>query len=235
MSANPINLKAIAETMARVASLEKSVAGRALNPEFHSAITTTALGLFRTVVMGEIKKGKSSFINALCGLPGLVPVHSDIATSTVFKIRYGPEIKYTVFFQGEDSQALPQKKEISSAEIHDYGTESGNPDNAKKVDFIAIEAPSPLLKDGLILVDTPGVGGLFKKHRDITYRHAPKADAIFFITDSVESPIGADEVSFLRELRKTTGLVYFVQTKAASADSEARKKTNGEQHLNSGK
>lgn len=224
MSSNPINLKAIAETMARVAGLEKDVTGKAIDDDFKSAITTTALGLFRVVVMGEIKKGKSSFINALCAQPGLVPVHSDVATSTVFKIRYGKEVRYTVFFQEKDSNGHPAKKEITSSEIHDYGTESGNPDNIKKVDFIAVEGPSQLLKDGLILVDTPGVGGLFKKHRDITYRYAPKADAIFFVTDSVESPIGADEVSFLRELRRTTGLVYFVQTKAASADAEARKK-----------
>lgn len=81
-----------------------------------------------------------------------------------------------------------------------------------------------MLQDGFIVVDTPGVGGLFKKHRDITYRHAPKADAIFFVTDSIESPIGADEVKFLKDLRKATGLIYFVQTKAAQADSEACRK-----------
>jgi len=223
MSSNPINLKAVAETMARVAGLEKDVTEKAIDTDFKSAITTTALGIFRVVVMGEIKKGKSSFINALCAQPGLVPVHSDVATSTVFKIRYGKEVRYTVFFQENDSNGHPAKKEITSSEIHDYGTESGNPDNIKKVDFIAVEAPSSLLKDGLILVDTPGVGGLFKKHRDITYRYAPKADAIFFITD-MDAPIGAEEVSFLRELRRTTGLVYFIQTKKASADSDARKK-----------
>ncbi len=209
--------------MARVAGLEKDVTEKAIDADFKSAITTTALGIFRVVVMGEIKKGKSSFINALCAQPGLVPVHSDVATSTVFKIRYGKEVRYTVFFQGKDSSGHPAKKEITSSEINDYGTESGNPDNIKKVDFIAVEAPSSLLKDGLILVDTPGVGGLFKKHRDITYRYAPKADAIFFITD-MDAPIGAEEVSFLRELRRTTGLVYFVQTKKTSADSNARKK-----------
>ena len=36
-------------------------------------------------------------------------------------------------------------------------------------------------------MDTPGVGGLFKAHRDITFRYAPNADAVFFVVDSVES------------------------------------------------
>ena len=106
--------------------------------------------------------------------------------------------------------------------MDDYGTESGNPDNVKGVDFIAVEAPSPLLRDGLILVDTPGVGGLFMKHRDITYRHAPRADAIFFVTD-MNAPIGAAEVAFLKELRPITNLIYFVQTKAKTVDADARR------------
>ncbi len=48
-------------------------------------------GIFRLVVMGEIKKGKSSFINALLGEPDLLPTSSDVATSVVFKLIYGPK------------------------------------------------------------------------------------------------------------------------------------------------
>lgn len=44
------------------------------------------LGLFRLVVIGEIKKGKSSFINALLSEPDLLPTLSDVATSTVYKL-----------------------------------------------------------------------------------------------------------------------------------------------------
>jgi ribosome biogenesis GTPase A len=54
-------------------------------------------GLFRLVVVGEIKKGKSSFINALLGEPYPLPVMSDVATSTVFKVTYGDTRKYKVF------------------------------------------------------------------------------------------------------------------------------------------
>ena len=42
-----------------------------------------------------------------------------------------------------------------------------------------MELPAPLLKDGLVLVDTPGVGGLYKAHRDVTWVYAPNADAAF--------------------------------------------------------
>jgi hypothetical protein len=221
-----VDRNTVATFMAQVALTEKKVLSREPDKAFNDSITRVQLGLFRLVVMGEIKKGKSSFINALCGIPGLVPVHSDVATSTVFKIRHGKELRYTVYFQKDDS-GTETKKVITPAELADYGTETGNPDNWKKVDFIAVEAPSAILSNGLIILDTPGVGGLYAKHREITYRHAPSADAIFFVTDSVESPIGREEVAFLKELKKVTTNITFVQTKSeGGAEAVKKRMTN---------
>ena len=180
------------------------------------------LGIFRLVVMGEIKKGKSSFINALLGEPDLLPTASDVATSTVFKLIYGPEKKFKVFFQpDEDTNRRREPLEIVAAKLQEYGTEDGNPGNKKRVDFIGIELPHSLLKEGLVIIDTPGVGGLFKSHRDITWRYAPNADAICFVLDSTESVISKDELDFLKELTgKVTQRVFFVQTKTDIAGTE---------------
>ena len=216
-----IDLKAVANLMARVGLLESEALGQPKDEGYFAGLTTVALGIFKLVVMGEIKKGKSSFINGVCGIPELVPVHSDVATSTVFKIHHGAERKYTVHFQRDGEAKGLRKLEIPPEQVSEYGTEDGNRDNGKGVDFIAVEAPSPVLSDGLVILDTPGVGGLFKKHRDITFKHAPKADAIFFVTDSTESPIGADEVAFLKDLKRVTNLIFFVQTKAAKAGEDA--------------
>ena len=178
------------------------------------------MGIFRLVVMGEIKKGKSSFINALLGDVDLLPTTSDIATSTVFKILYGPEKKIKVFFYPDvDTGEREPPKTILENEISDYGTEAGNPGNEKRVDFIGIELCHPMLKNGLVIVDTPGVGGLYREHRDITLRYAPNADAVFFVLDSVESVISRDEILFLKELLKISSRrVVFIQTKIDAAD-----------------
>jgi len=213
----PPSLRNVANLMARISLLDEKASGKK-DEEYLSNIQPVALGLFRLVVMGEIKKGKSSFINALCGVEGLVPVNDEVATSTIFKIHQGPTLKYTVFF--EPATGKPPL-EISQAEIANYGTEKGNPNNKKQVDLIGVQSPAKLLEGGLVIVDTPGVGGLFKKHREITFRYAPRADAVFFVTDSVESPLGGDEVSFLKELRRVTPLVYFVQTKCGEAGQAA--------------
>lgn len=180
------------------------------------------LGLFRIVVMGEIKKGKTSFVNALLGTPDLLPVASDIATSVVYKVIYGPERKFKVFFKPDiDTGKRRDPLVIQQGEIADYGTESGNPLNRRQVDFIGVEEPNPMLKEGIVLIDTPGVGGLYKAHREISWRYAPNADAIFFVLDSVETVMSRDEVAFLKELKdRLKKQVFFVQTKIDAVDSE---------------
>ncbi|MBN8461039.1 MAG: dynamin family protein [Verrucomicrobia bacterium] len=218
-----VNIKALSYQMERLAQLEAKIRNGPADQDFLANAKLTGLGIFRLVVMGEIKKGKSSFINALTGTENLVPVHSDVATSTIFKIHYGPKIKYTVYFNKDEKGSARDKLPIEAAQVNEYGTEDGNPENIKNVDFIRVESPASILQNGLVIVDTPGVGGLFKKHREITFRHAPNSDAVFFITDSVESPIGADEVKFLRELRQITPLITFIQTKSSKADAPARK------------
>lgn len=214
-----VNNKALAHQMECLAHLEAKINSRAVDQEFLEHSRMAAAGKFRLVVMGEIKKGKSSFINALTGSANLVPVHSDVATSTIFTIQGGPEIRYTVHFRKDTGRAT---QAINATQLDEYGTEGGNPENFKGVESIVVESPSPILRNGLIVVDTPGVGGLFKKHREITFRHAPSADAVFFIIDSIESPIGADEVKFLKELRQITPLITFIQTKSSLVDQTAR-------------
>jgi hypothetical protein len=203
-----------------------SVARDAERPElierFEPEMKRSELGLFRTVIMGEIKKGKTSFINALLGAPDLLPVASDIATSVVFKVMYGQERKFKIFFQPDiDTGKRSDPIEVTQDQLQNYGTETGNPHNEKKVDFIGVEEPNPILKEGIVIVDTPGVGGMFKAHRDVSWRYAPNADAIFFVLDSVESVLSRDEINFLKELRdRLKKQVFFVQTKIDAVDSE---------------
>lgn len=199
--------------------MEAALTGEPVPQELEKQFSLWGAGIFRLVVMGEIKKGKSSFINAMLGEENLVPVSSNVATSTIFKIRYGRERAYRVYFLPEIEK---EPKSISEEELNRYGTEDGNPGNMEKVDFIEVTCPAPLLKSGIVIIDTPGLGGLFKAHKLITYQYVPRADAVFFVTDSVESPIGSLELEYLQDIRKITPHLYFVQTKCAAVDTEAR-------------
>lgn len=212
-------MEQVTNAILNAAQFHQKLTGAPVSEDFIRQVKFLGAGIFRLVVMGEIKKGKSSFINALLGVKDLVPVSSDVATSTVFKIHYGSVPGYRVHFEKETGKE-PQK--IEAVELASYGTENGNPGNAKQVDFIEVIHPAPLLKEGLVIIDTPGLGGLFKEHKKITWSYVPKADAVFFVTDSVESPIGLEEIEHLKTVTKITQHLYFVQTKASAVDKDAR-------------
>jgi GTPase Era involved in 16S rRNA processing len=155
-----------------------------------------AEGKLFVVVCGEFKQGKSSLLNALLNEPGLFPVDIDITTNLVSTITYGKEEKITVVL-GELGQEQIQKT-ITRKEIADYVTEQGNKKNAKKARMLIIESPNPVLKEGLVLVDTPGAGSLNKEHTAITYAFIPNADAILFVSDAI-TPLTTEELKFLEE------------------------------------
>lgn len=185
--------------------------------ELKPFIERLSLRIFRIVVVGEVKKGKSSFINALLREKDLLPTASDGATSTVFKIIYGPEYSYHLYKRPETSdegQAIELEPiKINKNDLWTYGSQSAEKSDQNQVDFIGIEAPNPILRKGLVLVDTPGMGSLFCGHGEITLRYIPNADAVFFILDSVESLISQDEIKFLKHLYQFTKKIVFIQTK----------------------
>lgn len=225
MKSKPLSKEQVLQLSQRFHNLMRGHDQQQAIEQVEPALQQYRLGLFRLVVVGEIKKGKSSFINALLGEHELLPTLSDVATSTVYKIMYGPERRYKVFFlPQQDAQGTtvnPPPLDISREALADYGTEDGNPDNRKNVDFIGIQLPHPLLKAGVAIIDTPGLDGVFREHSHITWRYMPSADAIFFVLDSVEAVASKAEMNYLRKLRQMTALLFFIQTKI---DLEAAEK-----------
>ncbi len=153
-------------------------------------------GKLLVVVCGEFKEGKSSLINALLNEANddLFPVDADIATGIVSTIAYGEREQITVIL-GEPGKEKQQK--IQRREIGNYANEKFNKGNKRQARMLVIESPNQKLKDGLVLVDTPGVGGLNTQHTGITYSFIPEADAILFVSD-VKNPLSEDELKFLK-------------------------------------
>jgi GTP-binding protein EngB required for normal cell division len=157
------------------------------------------------VVVGEFKRGKSSVLNALIGatvLPvGVVPL---TAIATV--LEYGEALRVQVVFRdGEERQVAPET-------LWDYVTEKGNPANEKGVAEARIAWPSPWLESGVRLIDTPGIGSVYRHNTDVTYRFLPRADAVLFLL-SVDQPVGQAEYDFLKDVREFAGKIFFLLNK----------------------
>ena len=160
--------------------------------EIDKAITTTedsATVLF----CGEFKRGKSSLVNAIIGTE-LCPTDIGIATSVVTTIKYGA-VKKAVRYYGnllENADSL-KSEEIEWEDIDKYTM--GDVLEIDNTILVELSYPSPFLKNGITIIDTPGIGGLDPRHAILTHMALPKADVIVFVTDAGE-PLTLSELDF---------------------------------------
>ncbi|MBQ7703244.1 MAG: dynamin family protein, partial [Firmicutes bacterium] len=162
-------------------------------------------------VIGQFKRGKSMLVNTMLGdkiLPiGIVPV-----TAVVTTIEYG-ERAATVRF---DNGLI---KEIPFEDMSTYIDEQSNSDNHLSVRQVAVYSPSDFLKDGMTLVDTPGVGSVHQKNTDEAYAFVKESDAVIFLL-SVDSPINQIEVDFLKNASEFASKFYFIVNKIDQIDAD---------------
>ena len=144
------------------------------------------------LVCGEFKRGKSTFINALIGR-NVCPTDVDICTSVVSIIKYGAKEKATRVY-GDFSNLKSEVVPFDSIEEYTVGTaeEIGN------TICMELELPLDELKKGLIIIDTPGVGGLDPRHAMLTNYFLPQADITLFMTD-VNEPLTTTELKFYKD------------------------------------
>lgn len=160
------------------------------------------------VVCGEFKRGKSTFINAFIGR-NLCATDTDICTAVVSVIRYAPE-ETAVRYYGDFSN--PKQQKISLEEIEKYTV--GGPEDTDNTIYVEIGLPLPILKEGYVIIDTPGVGGLDARHAALTNFFIPKADIALFITD-VNEPLTSTETEYYKtKVRPYAPKTAFIVNKA---------------------
>lgn len=165
-------------------------------------------GRLLVVVCGEFKQGKSSLLNALLEVDELFPTDVDLATNLVSMVRHGVEPRYLVQL-AESNEEAPRELEIQRGEIADYVTEAGNPGNRRGVRLLTIELPHRLLEGGLVLVDTPGVGGLNSAHTETTLACLGRADVALYVTD-VFRTLAQTDLDFIRQRLAGTPVINVV-------------------------
>ena len=174
-------------------------------PNLQRLIDKLRTNRFNLVVMGAFKRGKSTLINALLG-EAVLPTAIVPLTSVVTILGYGDQLSIQVHFQNGET------REISKEELVTYITEKGNPQNRKGVREVEIAYPSDYLKDGVRIIDTPGVGSVYTHNTDVAYNYLPQVDAAIFVV-TVDPPLSHSEQEFLQDIREYVHKVFFVLNK----------------------
>ena len=177
-------------------------------------------------VVGEFKQGKSSLVNALLG-QNVCPVDDDLATSAITLVRWAEQPSAIVRRRVPKAGAIAPPggtvaddqrgdeivvEKVAVDDLHQWVSEAGNPGNHKAVDRVEITTPSALLRNGLVMVDTPGMGGLGAGHAAATLGFLPFADGLLFVSDA-SAELAAPEIAFLRRASELCPTVLFAQTK----------------------
>lgn len=164
--------------------------------EFRPRIDTLAARLeddsFELALFGRVSSGKSSMLNALLGV-NVLPVGINPITAVPTKLRYGPELKAAVAYGDGRSEA------VSIEELSRLVTEQGNPGNLKNVVRALVEVPSPRLRQGVLLVDTPGLGSLATRGAAETLAYLPSCDLALLLIDA-GATLSDEDIGTLRLL-----------------------------------
>jgi len=182
-----------------------------------------ASGRLHLAVLGQFKRGKSSLLNALLG-EAVLPVSVVPLTAIPTFLRPGAELRARVRFL-EDGRV----EEFSAAEagelkafLERYVTESGNPENRLGVSQVEITHPAAILQEGVVLIDTPGIGSTFRHNTEATLNFLPQCDAALFLV-SADPPLTEVEVAFLKQVREKVPKLFFILNKVDYLGAEDRR------------
>jgi len=173
---------------------------------------------FHLVVVGEFNHGKTTFVNALLGAT-ILPVGVTPTTAVIHHLEYSAEPRAEVVFTSGRRAPLPfsEVKDFSVGHEKapaDSGHHLASTASDNEVKHLEVGYPAELLRERVVLVDTPGVNDLSLQRADITYSYIPRSDAVLFLLDAGQ-PLKESERVFLQEklLGQSRDKIIFVVTK----------------------
>lgn len=167
-------------------------------------------GVFRLLVLGDMKRGKSTLVNALIG-ENLLPSDVNPCTAILTVLRYGPLKKVTIYFKnGKRPEELGFQQFKKQYTI--------DPDEAKRleqekkqafpdVDYAVVEYPLPLLEKGIEIVDSPGLNDT-EARNELSLGYIHNCHAILFVLRASQ-PLTLEERRYLDNYIKSRGLTVF--------------------------
>ncbi len=195
-----------AEILLRIASLAEQFHHQHIRNEALSSAEQIAQGQFYVACVGQFKRGKSTLLNALLGEPllpsGVVPVTA-VATIVRFGKKKGARVRLS----------SREWTEVSVDCLEEYVSEARNPENSKGVAAVEVFVPSPLLREGMCLVDTPGLGSTFAGNTAATHAFLPRIDAAVVVIGA-DPPISGEELSLVEMAAKQVSNLIIVLNKA---------------------
>lgn len=166
---------------------------------------------FSIAVVGEFKRGKSTFINALLG-DEILPADIEPCSATLNRVTYGLKPSARVVFRAEVPGREERVEAIPIERLADYVTKL-TPESetmSALVKEAVIAYPVPFCKNNVDIIDTPGLND-DPVMTEVTFHVLSTVHAAIMVV-MANAPFGESESSFLREvlLKEHTSVMFVV-------------------------
>ena len=137
-------------------------------------------------------------------------------TAFVTEIKYGAEPSASIYTKSGkvyeisiDSLLLLSQRKIDQTK--DVGSLLGIPDISENpIMLLEVYYPSPLLQNGLVIVDTPGLNTLMQDHKERTELILPEASAVIY---TLGKALSQSDLSIIKQIDGLGIEVIYVRTK----------------------
>ena len=169
-----------------------------------------AQGVFRLLVLGDMKRGKSTFLNALVG-ENLLPSDVNPCTALLTVLRYGPEKLVEIHFnhggppETIDFKTFKQQYTIAPEEAKQL--ESRQKEAFPNVSHAVVTYPLALLEKGVEIVDSPGLNDT-EARNELSLGYINNCHAILFVMRATQ-PCTLAERRYLENYIQGRGLSIF--------------------------
>jgi GTP-binding protein EngB required for normal cell division len=203
--------------IAGVKTLERAIDQHGL-VEFRPALAAIVDRLesksFEIAVFGRVSSGKSSLLNHIVG-QDVLPVGVNPITAVPTRLTHGCEPRATAWF------ADRKPEQFAVERLAEFVTEQGNPGNLRHVTRIVVELPAPRLEEGIVYVDTPGLGSLATAGAAETKAYLPRCDLGVVLIDAA-STLTEDDLATVQALYDSGIAALVLLSKADLLSQEDR-------------
>ncbi len=153
--------------------------------------------------MGQFSAGKSRLINNLLKRD-ILPVHTTETTALPTYIFYGTEESAGVFYNDGSYEELTIDDTL---EMWQSGIKS---EKLAEIDSIRLTVDSQILKNGLVIIDTPGINTIIENHVERTESIISNSDRVVYV---LGKPLTGSDERFINMLADNGIQLLFVRTK----------------------
>ncbi|MEO1942102.1 MAG: dynamin family protein [Campylobacterales bacterium] len=137
---------------------------------------------FNLLCLGDFSSGKSTFINNFFIGEPLLPTNTTPTTAKLTILKYGEERRVLIRKKGGEVAEYRQNlREVLKRAGAKDGEELG------EVEFIELYIDSPFLKDGIVVVDSPGLNDPEVERMKITLNYLQQADAVLYLLTALQA------------------------------------------------